>query len=1116
MHLRFAPLFGKLNLPPALLVLATLIIPVSGSAQANDLTADLCIYEATPGGIAMAIRAAREGLNVVLVNHTDHPGGSLSSGLSVWDTLYEGYRAPIYYEVRQSLFDHYRDTYGADSQQYRDALPGKTGHTNGKFEAHVFEQIVRDLLQSESNITLVTGFYPVAAVRDGRKIQSVVFQSMRGDERKIVAATIFADCSYEGDLLPVANIAFRIGRESRNEFNEPHAGRLFMTRKGGSLEDTEGPGSRRHLNLRYFGETGRLLESVSTGEGDDQVQAFNFRTMLSADPANQIKPTKPADYDPAFYESLEHGSTVDPAPNNKVCWNRPQLIGLQTKYVQGDWNVRREVMDQHWNAMLGLMWHLQNAPTVPETLRDKWQKLGIAKDEFVDNGNRPYEIYVREGRRLDGRYVITEHDLVLNSEHARTPVHGDSIAFTDWYMDSHACTPETVADSMHEGKHVLHSETRPGEIPYRALLAQEVDNLLVPVCLSSTHVAWGAIRLEPTWMHVGEVAGFAAAMAIEEGRMPAEISATHLQRRLIENRVALSFLNDVNAADSADAHRAAQLFATRGFFATYDARPSAPCDEATAAAWLEALEGIVAGTHQPQLFADRIHQIEFNPSLARNAILANEFCDLAAELMSRHPQAKSYLQEIMKSREVSDAAQLSRGMALASLYDLLESLEFPRQISQHRQPNVLFIAVDDINDWIGCLGGNPQARTPNFDRLADMGALFTHAYCAAPACNPSRVALLTGIRPSTSGMYVNSQKFRQLLPNAVTLPQHFAQHGYDVRGGGKIFHHGDRDPASWGYKLKYPFDPVDRGPALPGLPGNYLWKPTKISESEMGDAYVTRWAEQELAKAPQQPTFLAVGFYRPHMPWMVPQEYFDLFPLEQVRRPMFDSTDLNDIPSTGRFFANRRGFHHEIVNLDEWEKAVRGYLACIAFCDTQLGRVLDAFENGPWRDNTIIVLWGDHGMHLGEKEHWTKYALWEQSTRTPLMFVVPGVTSPGQTCDTPVSLLDIYPTLCELCGLDQPSVLEGTSLVPQLNDPAAPRPQSAVTTFGPNNHAVRSTRWRYIRYADGGEELYDHSNDPHEWKNLAEESKLADVKQKLAAWLPQVNRTMTEPSEYIP
>lgn len=423
------------------------------------------------------------------------------------------------------------------------------------------------------------------------------------------------------------------------------------------------------------------------------------------------------------------------------------------------------------------------------------------------------------------------------------------------------------------------------------------------------------------------------------------------------------------------------------------------------------------------------------------------------------------------------------------------------------KPNVLFIAVDDLNDWIGALGGHPQTRTPHIDRLAARGMLFQHAYCAAPACNPSRAALLTGVRPSTSGVYHNNQPWRPALKDAVTLPQHFMRNGYRVTGGGKIFHGRYKDPASWQHYEPSAGDPrptqeVLRDPH--SRAGGIIWGELDVDDQAMGDYGVVSWAIKELARPHENPFFLACGIYRPHMPWQVPRKYYDLFPVGDIVLPEVMEDDLGDVPPPGVSMA-RRGDHARILETDNWKRAVQAYLASIAFADAQVGRLLDALDHSPHRDNTIVVLWGDHGWHLGEKRHWRKFALWEQATRAPLIFVVPGVTKPGQTCAQPVDFMNIYPTLAELCGLPVEAGLEGVSMTSLLRNPQSDWERAALTTHGWNNHAVRWRHWRYIRYADGSEELYDHRHDPHEWSNLAKDAGHAGIIESLRRHLPRVN-----------
>lgn len=443
-------------------------------------------------------------------------------------------------------------------------------------------------------------------------------------------------------------------------------------------------------------------------------------------------------------------------------------------------------------------------------------------------------------------------------------------------------------------------------------------------------------------------------------------------------------------------------------------------------------------------------------------------------------------------------------MARIKYYLFTALLALTVQAQAQQKPNVLFIAVDDLNDWIGAYGGYPGVKTPNLDRLAKEGEIFTRAYCSAPACNPSRASLLTGIKPSTSGVYHNEQPWRPALPKAVTLPQYFTANGYEVQGIGKIFHGAYEDPASWPVYHK-----VQPSPEPPGAPvvgkGHFDWSPVKAEDKDMGDYKNVDLAISFLQQKRQKPFFLAVGFTRPHLPWYVPQKYFDQYPLSAIQLPKVTANDLADVPAAGVAIAKPAGDHAFIKKSGQWKNAIQGYLASITFTDGQIGRLLDALKSSPYHQNTIIVLFGDHGWHLGEKEHWRKFALWEEAARVPFIVLAPGITKAGSTSRRPVSLLDIYPTLVDLCGLPAKKDLEGISLEPLLKNPLAVRDQPALTTHGLNNHSLRSERWRYIRYADGSEELYDHDNDPEEWKNLAGDPQYANVKAAFAKWLPKVN-----------
>lgn len=448
------------------------------------------------------------------------------------------------------------------------------------------------------------------------------------------------------------------------------------------------------------------------------------------------------------------------------------------------------------------------------------------------------------------------------------------------------------------------------------------------------------------------------------------------------------------------------------------------------------------------------------------------------------------------------------------------------------RPNVLFICVDDWNDWVGCLG-NRQAKTPNVDRLAKRGVLFTNAHCAAPVCNPSRVATLTGKRPDATGVYHNGQIMRKLAPNIVTLPQYFRAQGYHAAGCGKVFHDVPphcHDPESWDdyfwwnehgprggkhqghwrspYSILPDPQPVGRPTQLitPLTKRNFDWGPVDQPVEDWPDHQVTKWAADFLQQDHEKPFFLAVGIFRPHVPWFNPQEYFNRFPLDAIELPIVKADDVNDLGPVGRKLAlDRTSKHEKVMEFEEWKSAVQAYLASIAFADDNVGRVLDALDSSAYRDNTVIVFWSDHGYHLGEKGHWHKMTLWERSTRVPLIFAGRGVSHAGATCPEAVNLLDLYPTLLKMCQLPARSDLDGLSLVPLLENPSADRTEPSVTTHLPGNHVVRDERWRYVRYSTGEEELYDHQTDPHEWDNLIDKPQYTNRVQQLRLHLPQTS-----------
>jgi len=471
---------------------------------------------------------------------------------------------------------------------------------------------------------------------------------------------------------------------------------------------------------------------------------------------------------------------------------------------------------------------------------------------------------------------------------------------------------------------------------------------------------------------------------------------------------------------------------------------------------------------------------------------------------------------------------------------------FPGPSAAADKPNVLFIAIDDLNDWVGCLDGHPQALTANIDRLANRGILFTNAHCASPACNPSRAAIFSGTMPWKTGVWSNkSRKLFQQHPDAQVIPRAFRDAGYITLGTGKLMHSsgvanrvmfdqhfnpeqrwspftreqvryterelpskGTHDPrhvvrAEGREPVVLPLNRMqsDRNPHTPEGE-SFDWGPLDVPDSAMGDTQITDWAIERLQEGfDGKPFFLGVGYYRPHIPLWAPARYFERFAGVDVKLPPLAKDDLDDLSDIARRWALEpvtAGLHSTVVKHNQWEEAVKAYLACTTLVDHQIGRLLDALDHGQYGDNTAIVLWSDHGWHLGEKQHWGKWTGWERSTRVPLIIVPPKQRSAdsaniGARCQRPVSLIDLYPTLTELCGVPAPDGLDGQSLLPLLRDPSRPTDRKVVSVFDPGNVTVRTERWRYIHYADGSEELYDVNRDPNEWTNLSGEPDRAAI-----------------------
>jgi arylsulfatase A-like enzyme len=437
------------------------------------------------------------------------------------------------------------------------------------------------------------------------------------------------------------------------------------------------------------------------------------------------------------------------------------------------------------------------------------------------------------------------------------------------------------------------------------------------------------------------------------------------------------------------------------------------------------------------------------------------------------------------------------------------------------KPNILFISIDDLNDWIEPLGGHPQAKTPHLQDFANESVTFARNYCPSPGCNPSRSSTITGIHTYKSGMYSNYQDWRKAIKDYKTIGEYLRENGYYSAGAGKIFHYDQVAPECWDdyypsqeknmpdYYYPKPDTTVNM-PVFKYMYSDFDWSPINLTDEETGDYKSVRYIMDQLQKKHEKPFFLACGIYRPHLPWYVPQKYFDMFPLESVQLPKILENDLDDLGERAQEIAVRGGnYHKHVIEAGQWKKAVQGYLASIAYADAMAGILLDALENSPYAKNTVIILWSDHGWQLGEKKHWRKFALWDNLARTVLMIKVPeGIAAlpegskNGEVCNRVTSLIDIYPTIIDLTGLPRRNEHDGHSLVPLLQNPEAEWNYPALTTYDYWEFSVRTEDWRYIRYIDDSEELYDHRADPEEWRNLAYLPEYQNAKKELAKHIP--------------
>ena len=455
-------------------------------------------------------------------------------------------------------------------------------------------------------------------------------------------------------------------------------------------------------------------------------------------------------------------------------------------------------------------------------------------------------------------------------------------------------------------------------------------------------------------------------------------------------------------------------------------------------------------------------------------------------------------------------------LSVPVLFCLLNIFSLHSVMAQNEKPNVLLISIDDLNDWVGYLGGHPKVQTPNMDKLAANGVGFTNAHVQAAICNPSRTSLLTGLRPTTTGVYALGPWIRTVegYEDVVTLPQYFEKNGYVTMSTGKTYHDAyppkeDRrdgpEFTKWGFHGGFyprPEEPFVKATGHPLVD----WGVFPEKDSQQDDWKVTDWAIEQLKNPPKdKPFFLAVGIRHPHVPLFASQKWFDLYPEDDYLLPVVRGDDRDDIPPFAWYLhwnlPEPRLAWLQMHN--EWKPKVRAYLASVSFADMLVGRLLDALEKEGLADNTIVVLFSDHGYHLGTKNISGKNTLWHETTRVPFIFYGPGISEKGKTSDAPVELLDLFPTLCNLTGLPEKQGLEGHSLVPLLKNVNHKREWPAICTHGPDNNVVITEQWRFIQYADGSRELYNRDEDPYEWHNLAIKEGYKHIMEKLAGFLPE-------------
>lgn len=444
---------------------------------------------------------------------------------------------------------------------------------------------------------------------------------------------------------------------------------------------------------------------------------------------------------------------------------------------------------------------------------------------------------------------------------------------------------------------------------------------------------------------------------------------------------------------------------------------------------------------------------------------------------------------------------------------------FAGQSPSKRKPDVLFIAIEDCAPFMGCYD-HPIVKTPNIDSLAERGVLFERAYCQAALCGPSRASISTGLRPHTTGVFGNSTDWRRRIPKGMkAMPEFFRDNGYETVKCGKIHHHPryfkdatpeahEREDRMWHRQLRQKSKGIRRAGIRPKAPrpawledDHYVarsleWGPTGLNDTEQTDGAIAIAVAEALKQKRSKPLFMAVGFHSPHYSLRAPDKYFEMYRSEDMPLPENPPGDLDDVPHKYSVFnTTDDGW----LSGNEKRQVLAAYYACISYVDTCVGILVEALKESGRIDNTIICLWGDHGMHMGEHYLYRKSTLFENAAGVPFMIIAPGVAKAGAVCGRPVELIDMYPTLADLCGLRIPDGLESISMKPLLRDPDRPWKKAAFTCQGSQNQSLRTQRWRYTEW--GGPEnaeLYDHRNDPGEFANLANDPRHKKIVKELS------------------